>query len=523
MSPERTVYLIDTPGFDGTNKNDTEVLSEVATWLADSYQSKIRLHGIIFLHRITDNRLQGSAKRTLAILRKLCGPDALKRVVLVTTMSNKAAEEEAVVARGKLLTNTDDLWGGMLSQGSSCYRHDNTASTAKAIVNLLASHDEPVATDLQRQLVDEHQPLDETGAGRVLDAEMAREKDAWKQERLQMQQDTERAIKERDQIEDQTRRDERDKYTARIELMVENNNRLHSTMERLLADREQRVGRLETELREQRAAHMAEIKRLKSDAQRREEQAVLLATTDRERQGQREEIDELRRQVEQLTTAAGSGTREETEDVNGQDSFCFALNGNLAVCLNLGGIHGAWMSEKAKRTGSGRLQAVSFGVASGGGIVWIGKYSDGTWRMYPFADSFASATTTSGEINSPTLRQRYRIGDTIPGFGQEAQGSRARQLGILRTGPRLLLLRTLEKRPHLLGGPSRAQQVPDRDGHMAQPWQDKGSGIWAWRCLRRCVLRDRASSACLPLPISARRLPRFGYVPQQGENQGHLS
>ena len=74
MSPERTVYLIDTPGFDGTNKNDTEVLSEVATWLADSYQSKIRLHGIIFLHRITDNRLQGSAKRTLAMLRKLCGP-----------------------------------------------------------------------------------------------------------------------------------------------------------------------------------------------------------------------------------------------------------------------------------------------------------------------------------------------------------------------------------------------------------------------------------------------------------------
>ena len=288
-------------------------------------------------------------------------------------MWDKAAEGEAAVARGKLLINTDDLWGSMLSQGSSWYRHDNRASSAKAIVNLLASHDEPVSTDLQRELVDEHRPLDETGAGRELDAEMAREKEAWKQERLQMQQDTERAIQERDQIEDQTRRDERDKYTAKIELMVENNNRLHSTMERLLADREQRVSRLETELREQRAAYTEEIERLNSDAQqRREEQAVLLATTDREGQGQREEIDQLRRQLEQLTTAAGSARREEGYEVNGQDSFCFALNGKLAACLNPGGIHGVWMSDMATRIGPEGLQAVSFGnMDDSGGNMWI--------------------------------------------------------------------------------------------------------------------------------------------------------
>jgi hypothetical protein len=33
------VHFIDTPGFDDTNKSDTETLAEVAIWLANSYKS----------------------------------------------------------------------------------------------------------------------------------------------------------------------------------------------------------------------------------------------------------------------------------------------------------------------------------------------------------------------------------------------------------------------------------------------------------------------------------------------------
>ena len=43
------VFLVDTPGFDDTDRSDTEVLREIASWLTASYSNSIKLHGIIYL------------------------------------------------------------------------------------------------------------------------------------------------------------------------------------------------------------------------------------------------------------------------------------------------------------------------------------------------------------------------------------------------------------------------------------------------------------------------------------------
>lgn len=154
VSPVQTVYLIDTPGFDDTNRSDTEVLKESARWLVASYKGKILLNGIIYLHRITDIRMQGSARKNLLIFRQLCGENALKRVVLVTTMWDKVPEDEAS-KRERELIDTPEFWGWMLGKGSSCQRHYNTEDSARIIVSDLASHAVPVTTALQEQMVDE--------------------------------------------------------------------------------------------------------------------------------------------------------------------------------------------------------------------------------------------------------------------------------------------------------------------------------------------------------------------------------
>jgi hypothetical protein len=125
LNPSSTLYLVDTPGFDDTNRSDTEVLRELATWLTDSYTEHIKLSGIIYLHRISDVRMQGSAKKNLFMFKKLCGNDALKNVILATTMWDRVTEAEGTV-RELELTSTPDFWGWMMSRGSKVLRHAGT-------------------------------------------------------------------------------------------------------------------------------------------------------------------------------------------------------------------------------------------------------------------------------------------------------------------------------------------------------------------------------------------------------------
>ena len=56
----RDIYLIDTPGFDDTNKPDTEILQAISSLLAQSYTSTHKLAGIVYLHRITGGRMENS-------------------------------------------------------------------------------------------------------------------------------------------------------------------------------------------------------------------------------------------------------------------------------------------------------------------------------------------------------------------------------------------------------------------------------------------------------------------------------
>lgn len=79
------VHPIDTPGFDGTNLSDVQVLQNIAHWLSMSLKSGVKLSGIIYLHRITDPRMTGSIRRNLLMFKKLCGEDSFSSVTLATT------------------------------------------------------------------------------------------------------------------------------------------------------------------------------------------------------------------------------------------------------------------------------------------------------------------------------------------------------------------------------------------------------------------------------------------------------
>jgi hypothetical protein len=220
--------------------------------------------------------MQGSAKRNLTMFTELCGDDALKKVILVTTMWDKVASEDASM-REKELFDKPEFWGYMLSKGSTSHRHSNTEESARAIVDLLAKNNRPITTNLQRELVDEHRSLNQTSAGRELESELNKEKAKWDIERREIEEQMKVAIKQQNREAEQAMREERERYTSMIKKAEEDTGALRSDMEKLLAHRDERVTRLEQQLKEQQAAYDAAFKLMKNREKRLEKEKAKLA------------------------------------------------------------------------------------------------------------------------------------------------------------------------------------------------------------------------------------------------------
>ncbi|KAH6887450.1 hypothetical protein B0T10DRAFT_71258 [Thelonectria olida] len=249
LSPQQTVYLIDTPGFDDTNRSDTEVLREVASWLAESYKNKVLLHGIIYLHRITDPRMQGSAKKNLLMFKKLCGEDALRKVVLATTMWDELGANAALGnEREKELIDTPEFWGYMVSKGSRVHRHYNTADSAQRIIKELARGSLRVTLDLQDQMVNERRELIETGAGKEIEAELIEERKKWARELKDVRDQMEEAIQLKDMEAQQALKEVKDDYKGRIKRLEQQSQRLHVDSARL---HQEQIENLKREMKEQ--------------------------------------------------------------------------------------------------------------------------------------------------------------------------------------------------------------------------------------------------------------------------------
>ncbi|OCK89282.1 uncharacterized protein K441DRAFT_667909 [Cenococcum geophilum 1.58] len=116
------VNLIDTPGFDDTHRSDIDTLKLISHYLSVSYSNNVFISGIIYLHRISDNRVSGSTKRNIEMLKGLCGSHAFRNVNIVTTMW-KGGEAEEGLRKENQLRSEDSFFGDMLSRGAHLFRH----------------------------------------------------------------------------------------------------------------------------------------------------------------------------------------------------------------------------------------------------------------------------------------------------------------------------------------------------------------------------------------------------------------
>jgi len=127
----RPVIFVDTPGFDHTFKSDAEIRAMISDWLVKAKKKNATLATILYLHRISDNRMSGSAMKNLRLFSSMCGKDAMPNVVIVTTMWSKVSEVEGTERETDLKR---DVWNEMLGGGCSVVRFKDTLDSAWDII-----------------------------------------------------------------------------------------------------------------------------------------------------------------------------------------------------------------------------------------------------------------------------------------------------------------------------------------------------------------------------------------------------
>ena len=135
--------------------------------------------------------MDGSPNRNLRMFGKLCGDQAVKRVVLVTTMWDKV---QADIGKRRETELFDKYWKTMTHYGASTARFYNSADSAwKVIDSILKKKDETPVLLLQDELVNLERALNETHAGKTLYSDL--------QKLLAEQRDTVRSLAEQAQGE----------------------------------------------------------------------------------------------------------------------------------------------------------------------------------------------------------------------------------------------------------------------------------------------------------------------------------
>ena len=114
----------------------------------DSYNSEMRLGGIIYLHNISQGRMLGATHKNLTVFQKLCGDDTFRSVILGTTNWGDVSKE---VGDMRIQHLRDNYWWDMLDRGSKVFKFGDSSESAWTMVNSIVELNRSRAEVLQIQ------------------------------------------------------------------------------------------------------------------------------------------------------------------------------------------------------------------------------------------------------------------------------------------------------------------------------------------------------------------------------------
>jgi hypothetical protein len=146
----KSFILVDTPGFDDSRNSDNVIANRLLEWLRKSMNSGFRLTGIIYIHRIVEPRMRGTALSNMNMFRRLCGPDCFANVVLATSFWNEVDPSEGA-RRENELWDKDEFWGSLVKRGSRVARIGLNDDADRRLLLTLAEK-KPVTLQAQAEM-----------------------------------------------------------------------------------------------------------------------------------------------------------------------------------------------------------------------------------------------------------------------------------------------------------------------------------------------------------------------------------
>ena len=312
----RPVVLIDTPGFDDTNKSDTDILKLIAAFLATAYVDAIRslilsiscsaryetgstLAGVIYIHRISDKRFTGISGRNFKMFRELCGDKSLENVILVTNMWGEVTRDVGEARENELTTN---FFKPVLDKGARLARHYNTIKSAYDIIRSIMKN-RPLPLQIQTELVTEGKDIIHTAAGEVINKELNEAMRRHQAELKTVQEEMMQALKDKDE-------ETRQELEAETRKLQEQMNKVRLDSEGMASNYQEEKRRLEEAMkqmqdqaRREREQAEAEYRRQMDDLNRRLQETANSSAA--ERQAMQERVNQLQHQWDNRPRGGG--------------------------------------------------------------------------------------------------------------------------------------------------------------------------------------------------------------------------
>ena len=177
------------------------------------------------------------------MFKKLCGAKGLSCVVLATTMWSQVTSDEGERRENELISKPE-FWGEMIKQGSTVLRQDRAEVSAIQIIQYILSKRSRMVLDIQEEMAS-GKTLDETSAGRELEAELERMRKQHEAEMRELREDMLEAQRQNDKRSQEEIAAIRAELQKKMDQDKEDRERMRVTMEELQKERDM-------ELREER-------------------------------------------------------------------------------------------------------------------------------------------------------------------------------------------------------------------------------------------------------------------------------